>query len=271
MKYLEQLPSRQLADHVKCFWSLEDEPDRDCGAPEAVIPDCCIEIVFNLADRFQRYWPQHGTEIQPASLVAGQIKNSIFIGPTGRVRLFGIRFHPTGAHRFFDFEMNSLANRIESLDSVWGSSVRQVEERLWSALSFKEQTVVAEMVLRERMRKPTNIAAWLNTAVASISEAHGTRGVRDVARDVDISERGLERRFNRYIGLNPKAFSRIVRFQSFLRAIGSARKPDILDIAYRFGYFDQSHLIRDFHQYSGMSPSAYLTKNRGITELFITA
>ncbi len=271
MKYCEKLPSQRLAEHIKCFWSLEYGRNEDGGSPEPVVPDGCVEIVFNLADRFRRYHSNGEFETQPSSLVAGQIERTILIQPTGEVRLFGIRFKPTGAIPFFDLEMNSLANRIEALESLWGTSVHEIEERMWHSTKFDTQIAVAEEALLQRMRKRVSIDPVLNGTVASISALNGSRTVRDLAREVGVSERGLERKFNRYVGLSPKAFSRIVRFQAVLRAIESDDKPDILDTAHHFGYYDQSHLIRDFRQYSGMSPSRYLEKTHGITELFIAS
>lgn len=271
MKYCEKLPSPGLAEHIKCFWSLEYGRNQDGGSPEPVVPDGCVEIVFNLADRFRRYHANGEIETQPSSLVAGQIERSILIQPSGEVRLFGIRFKPTGAIPFFDLEMSSLANRIDALESLWGTSVREIEERIWHAAKFDAQIAVAEMALLQRMRRRVIVDPVLNGTVASISAQNGSRTVRDLAREVGVSERGLERKFKRYVGLSPKAFSRIVRFQAVLRAIELNDTPDILDTAHHFGYYDQSHLIRDFQQYSGMSPSSYMDKTQGITELFIAA
>ena len=113
MHYLESAPSLRFAQLIKCFWSLEYQ---NCGVgePEPIVPDGCIEIVFNLADRFRRFIGNEcGT--QPASLVAGQMKQCVLIAPTGDVRLFGIRFQSHGAVPFFRFDLSELANRIVPL------------------------------------------------------------------------------------------------------------------------------------------------------------
>ena len=271
MKYLERSPSPRLAEYVKCFWSLEDLQTPDGEQSEPVVPDGCIEIIFNLSDRFRRYHANGEIELQPSSIVAGQIETNILIGPSGDVRLFGIRFKAAGAFPFFDLEMNALANRIEPLDTVWGSSVPEIEERLWFAATFEEQIAVAEAALADRFSACLAIDPWVTKAVASISSQNGSTKVQKIAKDIGISERGLERRFNRYVGLSPKAFSRIIRFQGVLRALESAERPDILDTAHQFGYYDQSHLINDFRQYAGLSPGAFAERSHGITELFIAS
>src|SRR5436190_23474652 len=111
MNYQETLPSPRLAGYVKCYWALEFN-GVDASEPEPVVPDGCIEIVFNLADRFRRFYGNGDVEVQPSSLIAGQMRESILIGPSGEVRLFGVRFQPAGACAFFRFDMSDLANRI---------------------------------------------------------------------------------------------------------------------------------------------------------------
>jgi AraC-like DNA-binding protein len=269
MQYRETRPSLRFADLVKCFWSLEYQ-NAGTDEPEPVVPDGCVEIVFNLADRFRRYHANGDIETQAASLVAGQMHKSILIGPSGDVRLFGIRFRPAGAFPFFRFGMSDLADRIISLDSVWGTEVASIEDRLSVARGFEAQVAVAEAVLTERISDKTTFDPWLQNAVNLISSENGIKPVGRIAKDIGISERGLERRFRNSVGLTPKLFSRIVRFQRVLKTLESSSEPDILETALSFGYFDQSHLTNDFRQFSGSSPAAFLERSHRMTEIFVS-
>lgn len=271
MRYQEILPSPQFAKYVKCFWSLEYGFSADGNEPEPVIPDGCIEMVFNLADRFRRYHSDGEVEVQPSSMIVGQMHQSILIGPSGNVRLFGIRFRPSGAYPFFRFDLIDLFNRIEPLDSVLGGSIREVEERLASVDSFAEQVAVAESMLAGLLAAKATIDPRLQAAVNALSDVAGRRRIGEVARDIGISERGLERAFKRHVGLSPKVFSRTIRFQSVLRTLESIMEPNILDTALSFGYYDQSHLITDFRQFCGTSPVAFLERSHLMTKLFRTA
>lgn len=270
MQYLEIQPSPRFADLVKCFWSLEYQ-NSGADEPEPVVPDGCVEIIFNLSDRFRRYHANGDIETQSASLVAGQMQSSILIGPSGNVRLFGIRFRPTGAFPFFRFGMNDLADRIEPLDSVWGGEVASIEDRLSAAVSFEGQVAVAEAALAERFVEKNRVDPWLRNAVNLISTESGIKPVGVIAKEIGISERGLERRFRQSVGLTPKMFSRIVRFQRVLKSLETAAEPDIIDTALSFGYYDQSHLINDFRQFSGTTPTAFLERSHRMTEIFVSA
>lgn len=271
MHYRETRPSPRLAEYVKCFWALDHSRCSAPDEPEPVVPDGSVEIVFNLSDRFRRYHQGGDVETQPASLIAGQMSKSVLIGPSGNVRLFGIRFKPAGAFPFFRFDICELADRIEPLDAVWGSAADLIGEQLSSTNGFEKQVVVAEAALAERLCERTARDAVLQHAVEAISRGGGAKRVRSLARELALSERGLERRFNRFVGLTPKTFSRIVRFQKVLRHLGSAAERDILETALSFGYYDQSHLINDFRQFAGSSPTSFMEATGRMTELFIAS
>jgi len=261
MQYRESQPSHRFLRLVKCFWSLEYAGNSE---PEAIIPDGCIEIIFNLGDRFHRY-DATGPTRQPRNLIAGQMRHSVLIAPSGLVRLFGIRFHPLGAHRFFKLDMQELTDRIEPLDAVWNGTA-ETSEQLAAAASHEEQVALAERALATRL-DPAAGDMRAEMAVGLISRASGVVSIASLARELEISERGLERRFTATIGLSPKAFSRIVRFQSVLRSI----KPgcDLLDLAIAHGYYDQSHLIADFRQFAGTTPKSFIERQHVLTDVFI--
>ena len=166
--------------------------------------------------------------------------------------------------------MSDLANRIERLDAVW-TSVDEIEERLAIAPDFAACVAIVEAELIGRLRENAPDDPFLKRAVANISMTNGVRPVAALARDIGVSERGLERRFSQAIGVSPKMFSRIVRFQSVLRSIESATTPAILDAASDFGYYDQSHLINDFRQFAGVGPAVFFERSRQLTDIFISS
>lgn len=268
MQYSEIVPSPHLAEYVKCFWSLEQSKSQVSEAPEPVVPDGCLEIVFNLADRFQRFLADLTVETQAASIVAGQMRKSVLIKPTGNVKLFGIRFRSSGAYPFFDFSLYELTDRIESLDSVLGTEGRVIEEQINEAATFAECVGIIETFLTKRLVENKKFDGTLIRAAEIIVENDGMMSVGGVARIVGVSERRLERKFKQKIGVSPKLFSRIIRFQNILKALKETGTDDVLDTALTFGYFDQPHMIREFKEFSGKSPTAFLDNSHRLTEFF---
>ena len=102
MQYRESPASARLLGHIKHFWSLEHSAQPEVE-PEPVMPDGCIEIVFNFSDRFRRLYGDGVSATQPRTIIAGQMSRGIVIAPSGAVDLFGIRFHPAGFFGLFGF------------------------------------------------------------------------------------------------------------------------------------------------------------------------
>ena len=123
MNYSETIPSKRLARLVRCFWSLQHPKTGVHSAPEPVLPDGCVELIFNLADPFVRHHADGTIETQPGAMVAGQMCGPALIGPSGEVDLFGIRFHHAGAYPFFDAPPGAPRERISLTRSwVWPES-----------------------------------------------------------------------------------------------------------------------------------------------------
>lgn len=267
MEYRERRPSNQLANHIKRFWSLEYYPAREAPEPETVLPDGCPEIVFNLSDRFRRI--DSGTnEIQPATLFAGQMSRSIAIQPIGAVRLFGVRFHPAGASPVGGFPMCDLSDQVVGIDCAIGRKGLELEAKVREANSFEQRISAFEAFFLERLAARRREDLISHHAARLIVSSRGQISVSHLSDRLGVSERRLERRFKACIGVSPKMLARIVRFQGVVRTIQSAETPNMLDAVHELGYFDQSHLIRDFREFSGDTPLGYFEKTHNISDIF---
>ncbi len=267
MEYSEVAPTPHLAEFVKCFWSIEDSAGSG-GAAEPVVPDGCLEIVFNLADRFQRIHSADDIETQPVTIVAGQMRQSVLIKPTGRISLFGIRFQPAGAFPFFQFSLSELTDRIEDIDSIWGNEGREIEERICQAGTFAERVAIIEAIFTARLISNKKFDSSIIEAARLIVGRDGVLPIRHVAELIGISERRLEREFKQKIGISPKLFSRIIRFQKLLKSLEGEGAAGLLDKALEFGYYDQAHMVHEFREFAGKSPTTFIDDAHRISEAF---
>lgn len=266
MKYQESPPSAQFAGEIKCFWAIEDAAGAD-NEPQPVLPDCCPEIVFNLSDRFRRFHSENNFEMQPRTLVAGQMTRGILIGPSGNVNLFGVRFHPVGAFGAFTAPMSQLTDRIENADGIWGNAESLLHEQLSAAASFQERIECFESFLHLRQAKTKQISRELAYAVGVLQNCE-TR-IASLARELGWSERRLERNFNDRVGVSPKMFSRILRFQRLVKLLETDGLADLSDAAIACGYYDQPHMNREFTSFAGTSPTAFLNASHRLSEIFV--
>ncbi|HEX6125393.1 MAG TPA: DUF6597 domain-containing transcriptional factor [Pyrinomonadaceae bacterium] len=267
MDYLETKPSPRLAGFIKCFWALEYPGS---GEPEPVLPDGCPELVFNLSEPFMRVYSGH-EERQPTALLAGQMSRSILIRPSGKVKLFGVRFQPAGAAPLLGFPLHELNDEIVEFRRVGVRQAYDVEHRMTEALSFAERRSIFEEFLIQRLAECKQNDPVSCIAAVMIDNRCGRVPVSEVSRQLGISERQLERRFKRTVGISPKMLSRIARFQSVVRACRDGEFPNLLDAALSSGYYDQSHLIRDFREFSGLTPLAYFERTHRIADVFTGA
>lgn len=208
-----------------------------------------MDLVFQLGDPFERIHEDGKRVAQSRCLLAGQISHPVTIAPAGKVRTLGVRFRPHGARAFLRFPLDEVAGQILPLEDVWGRFAREVLSRVAEAQNPIQQ--IESLLLA--MLRPVENDAVLNQALDGILRSNGAAAVADLASQAGISRRQIERVFLRKIGIGPKLFSRIVRFQHLLHA----PQQDWALTAAECGYFDQAHLIHDFREFTGLTPAAW--------------
>lgn len=255
MIYKEKPPTPALQRHIDAFWRLEAQAPGANSAQEKILPDGRVELIFNLAARFQRFHKNGAIEKQPGAILVGQMREPVSIAPTGAIDLFGIRFKPGGAFPFLRIPLHELTDHILPAAEHWRDFVPELEERLRGAQSFAEKIRHAEAVLW-RLFQPQEDRA-VETLIDRIMASEGRRSVTQLAHDLGLSARQLERRFQITVGLGPKLLARIIRFQKIFKAL-EENPHGWSDVALACGYYDQAHLIHDFKGFSGQNPSAFL-------------
>lgn len=267
MNYTETKPHGFSAHFVKLYWELSYSIDEMSG-PEPVLPNGCVEIIFDFRDRFVTYHSSDLAEIQPRSIVAGQLTSRLVIGPSGETDMFGVRLRSESAFSLLGISMFDIRDQIVNLRDVIGPVESELFEKLFAANGFNERIEVFEKYLLTVNVLP--VSAELTECVAALRSTNGAKQVARCAADLQWSERRLERAFNEQIGLSPKLLARIIRFQSLLVS-ADKDKSALLDHAFAAGYYDQSHMIRDFRNFAGVTPMEYFGRDLMLSGLFVDA
>jgi AraC-like DNA-binding protein len=223
MHYREFPPRAESQSFLHCLWELQTEGD----AVQRIVPDGRSELIVNLGAPFESFRGGEWRRQQQAFLT-GQLTGPLLVRPAGPARIVAARFQPQGAARIFDLPMDRIVDDVHPVDIHAGT----VEE--------------LEAALLDRLRPADPI---VDEAVRRLMEG------RPLA-DLGISPRHLERRFKALVGIGPKLFSRIQRFQRVFQEIESG--GNWVEAALACGYYDQAHLVRDMRQFSGETPSALL-------------
>lgn len=267
MNYQEIFPSIHLQTYIKCFWQLEQNIRTFENTPQPVLPDGCFELIFNLSDKFRRYHLDGTVETQPKTIIVGQMRRAVSIKPTGKILLFGIRFHSNGAFPLFKFPLNQLQDKIENLQAIWGGFGVEFEEKINEAASIYERIHIAEKIIREKI--DSDVDKVILNAPKIISANRGQISIEYLANHLGINWKKLERNFQQQVGLSPKVFCRIIRLQNVLQILKNQPKVKLIDVALTFGYYDQAHLIHEFKDFSGQTPLAFIETEKRLTEVFI--
>jgi len=244
MDYGERQPAPGLRPYVRCIWWLRAPAG---GGVERVLPDGCPEIIFNRADPFR------GRGVQPLAMAVGQLDRFLEITPTGEVDLVGIRFEPAGMHALLRLPMHELTGTSVDLDGVDRRLRRDLEAAARRGIDALEDRLLA------RVGRPSEASV----AVACLVASGGTAAMDDLP----LPARRLERRFRAEVGLAPKRLARIVRFHEVVRSLDRGVQPAWAPLALDAGYYDQAHMIRDFRQFAGIAPGAYLREQFALSDL----
>jgi AraC-like DNA-binding protein len=276
MLYREFKPNPHLAPFVECLWTLEsDESEQvlttaaEVVQPERILPDGCVELILNFGERFREQTEDGRHEPQPMLLLVGQMTRPMLISPNGRVELIGIRFHPGGMLPFLRIDMQELTNRVVELGDLSSDLERNLVSRLDEARSLPSLALKIAMLekLLVGLLRGSKHKSRLAGLAAQIVARGGQVTVAELAHDAGVSSRQLERRFLSEVGIGPKLLCRILRFQQVFRAV-EQNDSGWASVATDCGYYDQAHLIRDFQQFAGQTPTVLFAQSSGLTQAF---
>jgi len=260
MRYVEKLPPFSLATAVRCFWFL-DATSPEKAPVQPVFPDGSSELVIHLGEPFSRLYDAGGEERQSVCFLVGQMERALLLRPTRRARVVGVRFYPWGVKRFTRVPQNQIAGRTVEARDLWGSETAVLVEQLSGAAGVDAQVALLSSFLERRLQPPP-ANRDVELAVRQIAAQQRRGGLQ-----YRWSDRHLRRRFLDEVGLTPKSLERILRFQ---RAIGALHEASWAAVAVSSGYYDQAHFIRDFREFTGQTPSRFVTQDSPLARIFLS-
>lgn len=249
-------PSDKLKPFIRHYWFLEMEMNEGIGQPQRVVPNGYVELTFHFADRLRKI--KNTENIQPYSIISGQKTDYFDVIPTGKTSMLSVQFYPHSAGLFFDIPIDELKDETIDLRDIAGSEVDELEDRLHHHLTIQKKILLIEEFLLNKL-KNMNTYDW-NRVVHNISlidNLNGLISVNQLAESVFLSRKQHERVFKKMVGLTPKQFLKVIRFQYTLLMHQQYPNETLTELAYRCGYYDQAHMINDFRDLSGITPSQY--------------
>jgi len=218
-------------------------------------------IVFDFDDPTDVFLYQKRAIVRsPLTVVVGpQTYRRVEMRLRGALDTFVIAFQPDGMHRLFSIPMHELTNLDFEAHSVLGSFITRLGERLGNSRSFTERVRIVEGALL-----PLAVASLgfdgISAAANGIIIAGGRADISALASRAGLSMRQFERRFTQQVGMRPKLFARIARFEAALENKARFGSKSWTEVAHEYGYYDQMHMIHDFAEFTGGTPAETLAQ-----------
>ena len=244
--YQEYDPPASLRPFVSCFWQMTSAEPLGAAVTHRVVPDGCTDLVFDLAS----------PDAHSAAAVVGVTTRPLLVSLHGRVNYFAARFHPGALPYFVPCWADRLADEVVPLASVARGPVGGLTTQLRTTSDPCERTALLTAYLEQQSPRPRDNDLCPET-LRHILQCHGGVTVPELADRSWMSERQFRRVFGQWFGVGPKAFCRIIRFQSLLRLMKHDPGSTVLDTVLAAGYHDQAHFIHEFRGFTGLSPAAF--------------
>jgi AraC-like DNA-binding protein len=260
MHSIRYTPPPPLGHFVQCFWYCESQAV-PTHTHERLMPTGEATIVFNLHDDAIRIYRRDDISRYDTfgnAVLSGARSNYFIIDTAGQQRVVGIQFHPGGTFPFFRIPADEAENTEITLDDLWRARAGDIRERLLAAPSASAIFRILEQDLLTQIARPLEWHPAVGYALHHIRRAPHIVTVQSVIEKISLSQRRFIQLFRQQVGLAPKTFCRVRRFQRVLHNIYGMSEVEWAQVALDCGYYDQAHFIHDFQAFSGITPSAYL-------------
>ncbi|AOM80108.1 helix-turn-helix domain-containing protein [Pedobacter steynii] len=256
MNYQIFEPSDDLAAVVRCYWTLES-PKEKTPERNTIVPDGSMKMIFHYGDLYKHYAENGNNTLLPRCFVIGQLTGPFEVEPTGETGIFFVRFHPNGFLPFATIPIKEMENTAVPLEKLFGKEGQDIEQKILKAKSTQDRIGLIESFLFSRLANTEAFDQIVKSTVETILTANGQLSIDELSRQTNINRRQLERKFSSVVGLSPKQLSKTIRLQATLKTLLTKKVSSLTTLAYEGEYYDQAHFIKDFKEFTGITPKEF--------------
>lgn len=247
-------PSPALVPYIRYYWILR----MDAATPvrERTLPVGCINMVFH---RGRQLFSLTEKSLQPTAFISGQSTSYSDVVSTGNIDMIFVVFHPYAARIFFQIPINEFHKKNISISEIGDPALKELEKQVADTMDDSRSIGLIERFLISRLH---SFSAYnVKRVAATVQEINqqSQTSISQLSQIACLSNKQFNRVFTEYVGTNPKEFIRIVRMQRALYLLQLHPDRCFAQIACECGFYDQSHLIKEFKTFSGYTPTEYLS------------
>lgn len=250
-------PSEMLRPYIRGYHVMESD-EKDKFLPKRRIYTYgCVVLVFHYGYPSFFHERNKSAYIEPRTVVCGPQTNYYDLALAGKTGMILVIFQPFGAGMFFRMPINEIVNQNIAFDLFVNKEAGKIEDKILHAGSVRERIKLIDDFLLERLIKNNRNSDRISAAFAILHHCHERVTVKQMAASSCLSIKQFERNFPAFVGLSPKQYLRIARFQKAIQLRNSEHFDNYTGLAYDCGYFDQSHFIHDFKIITDLSPKEF--------------
>ena len=265
MEFTYFSPSEIVKPYIRHYYLFQSASDTGFG--DTVFPSGDLEVIFNLGEGS---WSTQN-KLHPPIELWGQITKPLIVHSAGKHTMLGIRFYPHSAAYFFDNPIGEFNDQVSDLAAILGNPIKQLHTQLLETTDKIKRIEAVESFLLKRLIRGEKRSIRIDKVghiLKSMTGDPADTRITTIATQHGITSRYLNKLLFQHTGLTPIAYNKIRRFQHSLKLVAKNDQP-LTSIAYDAGYFDQSHFIKEFKSFTGLTPSAYVKNSSPVNQLLL--
>lgn len=249
-------PTGILSKYINNYFIVETDNSEDYLPNERVYPCGYATLVFHYGSPSIFQKKNSSKYIEPNLVICGQQTSYYDLSLSGKTGMILIVFRPHGVKSFFNFPITELLNENLSLHDLINNESIELEDKLFNSPNNRQRITLLENFLIKRLIH-NNEFERVEHALKIIENSKGQIKTQDIAHEVCLGIKQLERTFSKYVGINPKKYASIVRFQNVIQMRRKHKNSSMFQLAFDNGYYDHAHFIHDFKSFTGLSPKEF--------------
>lgn len=258
MKYENLKPFGTLALYVDSIYYFQDQIKEDI---RILIPDGKTDMVFTLDDH-EKYicYPKKSPIPLRQSLIMGPHKKAVLYKYEEEISIIGVRLYPSALKKLFNISAIELSDEPKLLESFLGNEANVLLRKIEDTESITHKLTIVESWLTSRLPEHASEPDSMHQFVLRIYKTKGIEPLESICNYSYNEYKKLQRVFSKELGITPKFFARMVRFEAVHNEIMALKKIDWLTLVHTYGFHDQSHLIKEFKFFTGETPKDFLAR-----------
>lgn len=260
-------PPQQLIPYVRFFYFIRTGAD---GASHWLDnhPQGSFDVLFIL--RGEVHTESKGLLSPPLRklVLIPQQEQRFRVTFGANARMGGIVFKPGWFNKLFQIPLDGLANSGHALEAIYDKSVLETLERMAEAHDQASQLRLLQDFVTQALVKMDESRDNISEIIGFIQQQEGLVRMDELADHASMSLRSLQRKLKDRLGVTPKRYTQVVRFNALLSQLKKQPVEDWQELIFQYQYYDQSHLIKDFKRYTGHSPQDFIEKDQPLSDFF---